>query len=177
MCTYISIFKHVHIKTYGIFWFGAIFFINSYKVEKLWCVGLERNFDYLEKAGNGCSLGSAFGQESSPRGQVCVSCLSAAWGRGGPAVLAAPSDPSTGQISLSLVRRHILPSTKLRCLELAPSLWELKVTLNSPFFLSAAWELGRRPAGWFSRWETGWGLGNPSALVKEPDRSLAGNSI
>lgn len=45
--------------------------------------------------------------------------------------------------------------------------WHLP-TLNSPFFLSAAWELGRWSAGRFSHWETGWGLGNPSALVKQP---------
>lgn len=69
---------------------------------------------------------------------MSVSCLSVAWGRDGPAMLAVPSDPSTGQTPLSLVRRQILPSRKPRCLELAPSLWELRVTLNSPFFLSAA---------------------------------------
>lgn len=87
-------------------------------------------------------------------------------------MLAVPSDPSTGQTPLSLVRRQILPSTKQRCLELAPS------HSQQPFLSLCSLRTGE-VVSWAVLTLRNWvGPGEPFGLGQAArPRSLAGNSI
>ena len=115
------------------------------KVEKFWCVSWTGILIIPRRRGTAVPEVEFLVRSPLPEGR-CMSpgyCLK----QGRPCQAWSSLWSSTAQIPLCLLRRQILPSTKLCCLELAPSLWELKATLNSPFFLSAAENWGGSQLG------------------------------
>ena len=128
---------------------------------------LDRNSDYSREGGEQLFPRlSSWSEVLSPRAGVCL--LAIAWSRDGPARLGAPSDPL----------QHRFPSA---CWEdrfsqaqsCAVWSWHLPYGNSKPLSTALSFSLqprtGRQPVGWFSHWETGWGLGNPSAVVWHPD--------
>ena len=137
------------------------------KVEKFWCVSWTGILIIPEKAGNSCSRGWVLGQKSSPRGQVYVSWLlleagTALPGLELPLILYSTDSPLPVEKTDSPKHKAVLSGA-------GTFLMGTQSHSQQPFLSLCSRELGRQPVGWFSHWETGWGLGNPSAVVWHPD--------
>lgn len=127
---------------------------------------LERNSDYSTEGWERLFPRlSSWSEVLSPRAGVCL--LAVAWGRDGPARLAAlvlysTDSPLPGEKTDSPKHKAVLSGA-------GTFLVGTQSHSQQPFLFLCSRELGRQPVGWFSHSETGWGLGNPSALVRHPD--------
>jgi hypothetical protein len=99
-------------------------------VQKLGC-GLGRK--HSGYSGKGFSQSEVWGQASSPLGKVWLPVCLLLGTKVAQVSSAGPSDPPQDTVPFCLLRAQILPSTKLCCLELAPSCVGMQSHSQQPF--------------------------------------------
>ena len=161
---------------YGIFWFGAIFWIKNYSSREILMCELERNSDYSREGWERLFPRlSSWSEVLSPRAGVCL--LAVSWGRDGPARLAAPSGPP----------QHRFPSAWWEdgfSQAQSRAVWSWHIPCGNSKPLSTALSFSLQPrtgeaASWVVLTFINWvGPGEPFGLGQASrPRSLPGNSI